>query len=134
MQGHSGPSETSDSEARFSIARHLRAMASALGALDPTDITAVRALLRSVATDTSLAPGVTAVPVRDGPVPGTWLIPRGADPGLRVVYCHGLSFMAGDLATYGGFVSRLAAAARASTLLVDYRLAPEHNYPAAHDD
>ena len=42
--------------------------------------------------------------------------------------------MAGDLATYGGFVSRLAAAAQACVLLVEYRLAPEHLFPAAHAD
>lgn len=118
----------------MAIDQHLRAMASGLAELDPSDIAAVRVLLRGVATDVSLASGVTAVPVRDAPVPGTWLIPQDADPGRRVVYCHGLSFMAGDLATYGGFVSRLAAAAHASTLLVNYRLAPEHHFPAAHDD
>jgi len=113
---------------------HLSALASALAAIDPPDLTAIRTLLRGVATDAGLAAGVVAIPARDAPVSGTWLMPRDADPGRRIVYCHGLSFMAGDLATYGGFVSRLAAAARACTLLVDYRLAPEHLYPAAHDD
>jgi acetyl esterase/lipase len=42
--------------------------------------------------------------------------------------------MAGDLATYGGFVSRLAASTRTCTFLVEYRLAPEHVFPAAHED
>jgi monoterpene epsilon-lactone hydrolase len=42
--------------------------------------------------------------------------------------------MAGDLATYGGFASHLAASTRACTLLVEYRLAPEHTFPAAHED
>lgn len=119
---------------RLGVDQHLRAIATRLGAIAPTDMAAVRALLRGVATDASLAQGVTAVPVRDAPVPGAWLIPQDADPERRIVYCHGLSFMAGDLETYGGFVSRLAAVARASTLLVDYRLTPEHHYPAAHDD
>ncbi len=69
-----------------------------------------------------------------GGVRGTWVIPRGASPARRVVYCHGCSLMAGDLQLYGGFVSRLAAAAGACVLFVDYRLAPEHRFPAAHED
>jgi acetyl esterase/lipase len=109
-------------------------MAGQLAALEPDDITAVRLLLRGIASDTQLAAGVTAYPARGAPVTGTWLIPQDADPGLRLVYFHGLSFMAGDLETYGGFASRLAASTRACTLLVDYRLAPEHTFPAAHDD
>lgn len=129
--GAAGPSGRQDC---FSVNRHLTSIASALTALEPGDIAAVRRLLRGVASDTSLAAGVVAHAATEGPVPGTWLIPRDADPRYRIVYCHGLSFMAGDLATYGGFASRLAAATRASTFLVEYRLAPEHTYPAAHDD
>lgn len=134
MRAQWGSAETSARDGRLAIDLHLRALASGLVALKPTDVAAVRALLRGVATDGSIAPGVTAVSAGDAPVPGTWLIPQDADPGRRIVYCHGLSFMAGDLETYGGFVSRLAEAARASTLLIEYRLAPEHQYPAAHDD
>jgi acetyl esterase/lipase len=124
----------SDRQEYSAINQHLRAMAKRLASLDPTDVTAVRSLLRGIATDTSLAPGVTAIPAPEAPVEGTWLIPQDADPGRCLVYCHGLSFMAGDLATYGGFASRLAAATRATTVFVEYRLAPEHTYPAAHDD
>lgn len=118
----------------MAVYRHLQAIAKVLAALEPGDIAAVRRLLRGIASDTSLAAGVAARPATDAPVPGTWLIPQDPDPRYRIVYCHGLSFMAGDFATYGGFASRLAAATRASTFLVEYRLAPEHTYPAAHDD
>lgn len=129
-----GPAGLSSRQDRKAVHRHLNAIASALSALESGDIAAVRRLLRGIALDTSLASGVVARPASDAPVPGTWLIPRDFDPGYRIVYCHGLSFMAGDLATYGGFASRLAAATRACTLLVEYRLAPEHTFPAAHDD
>ncbi|MEX2148992.1 MAG: alpha/beta hydrolase [Steroidobacteraceae bacterium] len=134
MQAYIGPTVNSDRQERLAINQHLRGIASRLASLDPTDMTAVRSLLRGIATDTSLAPGVKALPAPDAPVAGMWLIPRDADPGRRLVYYHGLSFMAGDLATYGGFASRLAAATRAITFFVEYRLAPEHTYPVAHDD
>jgi monoterpene epsilon-lactone hydrolase len=130
----SGPAGPSGRQDCVAVHRHLQAIASAFAALQPGDMTAVRRLLRGIASDTTLAAGVVAHPATDAPVSGTWLIPRDPDPRYRIVYCHGLSFMAGDLATYGGFASRLAAATRASTLLVEYRLAPEHTFPAAHDD
>lgn len=114
--------------------QHLQALAAGLGAIETGDIASVRRLVRGIASETSLATGVVARSARDAPVPGTWLIPHDPDPRYRLVYCHGLSFMAGDLATYGGFVSRLAAATRACTLFVEYRLAPEHAFPAAHED
>jgi epsilon-lactone hydrolase len=129
-----GPAGLSTRQDCKAVHRHLKAIASALTALEPGNIAAVRRLLRGIASDSGLAAGVVARPATDAPVPGTWLIPPEVDPGYRIVYFHGLSFMAGDLATYGGFASRLAAATRASTFLVEYRLAPEHTYPAAHDD
>ncbi len=129
--GPAGPSGRQDCAA---VHRHLKAVANAFAALEPGDFAAIRQLLRGLASDTRLAAGVASRPAHGAPVPGTWLIPQDPDPRYRIVYCHGLSFMAGDLATYGGFASRLAAATRACTLLVDYRLAPEHNHPAAHDD
>lgn len=129
--GPAGPSGRDDCAA---VHRHLRAVAQAFGALEPGDFSAIRRLLRGLALDTRLAAGVASRPARGAPVPGTWLIPEDPDPRYRIVYCHGLSFMAGDLATYGGFASRLAAATRACTLFVEYRLAPEHAFPAAHDD
>jgi acetyl esterase/lipase len=134
MQSARHIAEPSGRNGRDAVTAHLRAMASELAGLAPTDIAALRKLLRGLATNASIAKSVAVVPAANAPVPGTWLVPQDANPKRRIVYCHGLSFMAGDLATYGGFVSRLAAAANACTFLVDYRLAPEHCFPAAHDD
>jgi len=70
-----------------------------------------------------------------GPVNARLYTPKGAPattPGL--VYFHGGGFVIGDLDTHDSFLRRLAAASGIRVLSVDYRLAPEHEFPAAHDD
>lgn len=53
-------------------------------------------------------------------------------PGL--VYFHGGGFSIGSIDTHEGLVERLALASGVKILSVEYRLAPEHPFPAAHDD
>ncbi|WP_374572828.1 alpha/beta hydrolase [Phenylobacterium sp.] len=70
-----------------------------------------------------------------GPIPARLYTPAGAPavtPGL--VYFHGGGFVIGDLETHDGHCRRLAAFAGVRVLAVDYRLAPEHPFPASHDD
>lgn len=57
---------------------------------------------------------------------------QGATPG--VVFYHGGGWVTGDLNTHDGACRRLAHAARCRVVSVDYRLAPEHPFPAAVDD
>lgn len=69
-----------------------------------------------------------------GGVRGEWLVPEGADPGRVLLYFHGGGYVLGSPASHSSMVARLAMEARAAAYLVDYRLAPEHPWPAAADD
>lgn len=57
-----------------------------------------------------------------------------AAAGPGIVYFHGGGFVIGDLDSHDAFLRRLAAASGVRVLSVDYRLAPEHPFPAAHND
>lgn len=72
-------------------------------------------------------------PLAVGDVPAEWIsLP---DPGLGVIlYLHGGAYALGSINTHREFVSRLASVTKASCLALDYRLAPEHHYPAALED
>lgn len=67
-------------------------------------------------------------------VPGEWLRHRDSDPRHVVLYLHGGGYTVGSAATHKSITSQLAARARCQVLVPEYRLAPEHPYPAALDD
>lgn len=71
----------------------------------------------------------------DGQVPARLYVPAGA-PAVTplLVYYHGGGFAIGDLETHDGHCRRMAAYAGVRVLAIDYRLAPEHPFPAGHDD
>jgi monoterpene epsilon-lactone hydrolase len=73
-------------------------------------------------------------PVDADGVPAEWVIPADAVPGRVVVYLHGGGYATGTLDSSRALFSHLARATRARVLAVDYRLAPEHPFPAAVDD
>ncbi|CAN5567084.1 hypothetical protein BH23CHL2_BH23CHL2_08170 [soil metagenome] len=56
------------------------------------------------------------------------------DDAPMILYLHGGAFLIGSAAIYREQSARLATAANARTVTLDYRLAPEHPYPAALDD
>ncbi len=61
-------------------------------------------------------------------------VPPGDDDAALVVYFHGGSFVVGDLDSHDAVVRRLASDTAMRYLAIDYRLAPEHPFPAAIDD
>lgn len=67
-------------------------------------------------------------------VPCQWICAPGARENRVVVYFHGGGFQVGSLASHAELMACISSAAQARVLGVDYRLAPEHRYPAALDD
>ena len=67
-------------------------------------------------------------------MPCEWVVAPGADPDLRLLYLHGGGFVSGSGANYLPLAAHLSAAAQCAVLLPDYRLAPEHRFPAAIED
>ena len=66
--------------------------------------------------------------------PAEWLRPPGAVAGRVVLYLHGGGYAIGSPRSHRHLAAAIATAGQASALLLDYRLAPEHPYPAAVDD
>ena len=81
-----------------------------------------------------LPEGTVVSAERLGGVPGARFELGPADRTRAVLYLHGGSFCAGSLVTHRGLTSRLAGEAGVPVHALDYRLAPEHPYPAALDD
>ena len=73
---------------------------------------------------------------QDGPLPARAYTPLGAGVGAGpgIIYFHGGGFVLGDLDSHDMIARRLAHSSRCRVLSVDYRLAPEHKFPAAHGD
>lgn len=80
-----------------------------------------------------LAPIQTS-PVDAGGVPAEWVFPPSSLTERVILYLHGGSFNAGSINTHRAIAANLALAARAQSLVIDYRLAPEHPFPAALED
>ncbi|MGH6719986.1 MAG: alpha/beta hydrolase, partial [Alphaproteobacteria bacterium] len=74
------------------------------------------------------------VPVTAGGVPGEWVVTPDSDPDHRLLWCHGGGWIACRPADYRNITSTLAQETGAAVLAIDYRLAPEHPYPAGLDD
>ena len=126
--------------------QHFRAMLDALAAVEtppvalvPVEMVRAGYRMQRVGID---AGAPRDLDVRDlqvagaaGPLKARLYTPKGAAAvGPGIVYFHGGGFVIGDLDTHDDFLRRLSAASGVRVLSVDYRLAPEHPFPAAHDD
>jgi acetyl esterase/lipase len=73
-------------------------------------------------------------PVRADEVPAEWVRAPAARADRAILYLHGGGFIMGSPATHRELAARISAVSGMSMLVVDYRLAPEHPFPAAMHD
>jgi epsilon-lactone hydrolase len=69
-----------------------------------------------------------------GGIHGLWALPQGARPDEAILHFHGGWFTFGSAETYRNLVGHVAARAGSKAFIPDYRLAPEHAFPAAVED
>ncbi|MGW7425617.1 alpha/beta hydrolase [Streptomyces sp. NPDC054813] len=98
------------------------------------DVNEQRRLLRALTSAQPLPAEVTVTPVELGGVPAAEITIDGVEPRHVVVYFHGGVYVLGDAFSAAGLASQVGRRTGARVFSVDYRLAPEHPYPAAVDD
>lgn len=75
-----------------------------------------------------------AIPTKDGKLAARVYIPGGKGPFPVIVYYHGGGWVVADLNVYDAAPRGLALGVNAVVVSVEYRHAPEHKFPAAHED
>jgi monoterpene epsilon-lactone hydrolase len=73
-------------------------------------------------------------PVDINGVPGEWLTPLEVTSGRTILYLHGGYYLSGSIKSHRNLAGNIAAAAQACALIIGYRLAPEHPFPAGLED
>lgn len=119
-------------------------------ALQPVDlaIERIRAVYRNWNRDTTVArmrsdwdaafggttAPVTCEPVSAGSVDGEWVSPANPARDKAILFFHGGGFRLGSVSSHRDLIAQIALASGCRVLAINYRLAPEHRYPAALDD
>ena len=99
-----------------------------------SDVSEQRRLLKELASTQPLPADVTVAAAALGGVPTAEITIDGIEPRHIVLYFHGGVYVIGDAFQAAGLASQVGRRTGAKVISVDYRLAPEHPYPAAVDD
>jgi acetyl esterase/lipase len=99
-----------------------------------SDVNEQRRLLRELLSSQPLPADVTVTAATLGGVPTAEITVDGIEPRNVVLYFHGGVYVMGDAFLAAELASQVGRRTHAKAISVDYRLAPEHPYPAAVDD
>lgn len=94
----------------------------------------MRANMEAMVSFFPLAEDIRCEAVEAGGVSSEWVTAPGAADDRIVLYLHGGGYVMGSINTHRELASHISRAAEARVLIIDYRLAPEHPFPAAIED
>src|SRR5690606_22150942 len=101
----------------------------------PTPVQLERVIMLALSAAMPSTPGVKIKHIRIGNMKAESLTPKDLpQPQHAILYLHGGAFCTGSPRTHRSITTRLAKFARAEVLAIDYRLVPEHPFPAQIED
>jgi acetyl esterase/lipase len=98
------------------------------------EVSEQRRLIRELTPAQPLPAGMAVTAATLGGVPTAEITMSGVEPRRVVLYFHGGVYVVGDAFLAAGLAAQIGRRTGAKVISVDYRLAPEHPYPAAVDD
>ena len=93
-----------------------------------------RAMFEEMVALFPLPEGVSSTPVDAGGIPAEWIRAAGASDKQTTYWLHGGGYCIGSRNTHRALLASISAASGARVFAIDYRLAPEHPFPAAVED
>jgi len=112
----------------------VKAFMAAMPAKADLSIAEKRALMDQATAANHLPRGCTVERTKAGECLAEWIKPPEARPDAVVLYLHGGGYVLGSLTSHRQMIGYIAKAAGVSALSLEYRLAPEHPFPAAIED
>lgn len=100
----------------------------------PADLAEMRKAIDARGLANGLAGDVTVTPVSAAGVNAEWTATPNAAANRAILYVHGGGYVIGSLDSHRHVVAEIGRAAATRVLALDYRMAPEHPFPAAVDD
>jgi monoterpene epsilon-lactone hydrolase len=113
---------------------HYRALNERTAANPRIDLATLRDLFEGIHVLATEVPGVTYEEVDAGGVPALWCRPSDPAADSAILFTHGGGFVCNSMHSHRKMAGHLAAASGIPVLVIDYRLAPEHPFPAQLED
>jgi len=101
---------------------------------DKPTVESTRKGLEQLAVMSKIQEDIICEPVKINNIEGELIKAPGVKQDKVLLYLHGGAFVAGSIDTHRDLISRISRAGNIKVVAINYRLAPEHPYPAALED